>query len=152
MNKQNKIYLFTGIALVLGAAGLWYYTSTKKDNTSPEPVKAPEPEAKKDTVIPEKKGSEPFSKTDTTKVKIQPISPLIESGADLSGKNVYASVGGAKVYSVIGTEAGKTGKDQLLGKLDKVDKMTNGTYWIYFTSPKLKKPFKIVSTVVNVEA
>lgn len=149
--KSKQIKIIFGVALVLGAAGLWYYTATKKKEESvpaPEPEKKPE-EVKKTPETP--KSSEPFSKTDTTKPKIQPIQPLAESGANLIGKNVYASVGDAKVYSVIGTEAGKTIKNQYLGKIGKIEKMANGTYWVYFLNPN-KKAFKIVSTVVNVEA
>jgi hypothetical protein len=151
MAISKKTYLIAGIVLVLGAAGLWYYTATKKKEvTPPVPDTKPEPENKTATP-PAQKSSEPFSKTDTAKVKIQPIQPLAESNADLLKKKVYANTGGAKVYSIIGTEAGKTTKGQFLGNIGKVEKMANGTYWIYFVNPS-KKVFKIVSTVVDVEA
>lgn len=148
MNKKQKIYLGIGIG-ILAIAGFYYWKTNKKENKpSSEPSKEPEKKAEpaKNT-----KGSVPFSKIETTQVKIQPMQPLLTSGVNLTGKKIYSIYDKTTIYSTDGNKIGSTKKNEYMGTVKKVDKMLNGVYWVYFLSPSGKMN-KMASNLLNVES
>jgi len=155
MNKKKKLYLGIGIGLLALAGGYYWYTTRKKKQPEaimPEPIVSDSPKTTTITTKETKptKGSVPFSKIETTQVKIQPMQPLLTSGSDLTGKKIYSIYGNTTIYSTDGKKMGTTIKNEYLGTVKKVDRMANGVYWVYFVS-RSGQMNKMASNLLNVE-
>lgn len=153
MDKKKKLYLGIGVGLLALAGGYYWYTKRKeKQQSVPSSVDS----ANSGTTISttekkETKGAVPFSKIETTQVKIQPMQPLLTSGSDLTGKKVYSIYANTTIYSTDGKKMGTTIKNEYLGTVKKVDRMANGVYWVYFVS-RSGQLNKMASNLLNVEA
>lgn len=154
MDKKKKLYLGLGIGLLAAVGGYYWYTKSKEKKALNSEK---QPEIKQDSTTittPETKDAKrsvPFSKIETTQVKIQPMQPLLTSGSDLTGKKLYSIYAGTTIYSTDGKKMGTTIKNEYLGTVKKVDRMSNGVYWVYFVS-RSGQMNKMASNLLNVEA
>ena len=154
MNKKQKIYLGIGVGLAALVGGYFWYKNRKPKSDvlkDSEAVNDAEKTKLEQSAIKTAPSSVPFSKIETTQVKIQPIQPLLTSGADVIKRKLYAQSQGVKIYNTSGKVVGKTVKNEYLGLVGKTERMANGIYWVYFKNSN-GQVLKITSNAVNVEA